>query len=64
MRASCMCAPVRLCARAGKKYVRMYSQDYQLLTSGIEGTCTLDDGTYSCGAEGCTAECDALSQGV
>jgi len=48
----------------GKKYVRMYSQDYKLLTTGIEGTCTLQDSQYFCGKPDCRLGCDDISYGV
>ena len=43
----------------GAKYVRMYSESYTLLTTGIEGTCTLSDidDQYYCGAASCS-ECE------
>ena len=39
--------------------VRMYSESYTLLTTGIEGTCTLSDidDQYYCGAASCS-ECE------
>lgn len=50
----------------GSKYVRMYSQSYKLLTTGIEGSCVLDeaDDQYYCGlnpgtANGCIMSCTA-----
>ena len=36
--------------RGGKKYVRTYSEHADLLTSGIQGTCSLDvDFMFHCG---------------
>jgi len=42
----------------------MYSQDYKLLTTGIEGTCTLQDSQYFCGKPDCRLGCDDISYGV
>merc|ERR1719198_2441290 len=44
----------------GRKYVRMYTEDASWkLTTGIEGTCSLDEvDMFRCGAVGCNANCD------
>jgi len=43
--------------RGNKKYVRMYSETYNLLSSGVEGTCALQDDEYFCGLDGCNKGC-------
>jgi len=44
----------------GKKYVRLYSPTYQLVTNAIEGSCRYDQGdALFCGNPACQTRCDA-----
>ena len=45
---------------SGKKYVTMYSDHYHLLTTGVQGSCELNQETdiYHCGLPGCDDKCD------
>ena len=53
------------------KFVRMYSENYHLLTTGIEGSCTLNNqDMYACGTQpkngmpGCNPDCDSTLTGA
>ena len=49
---------------AGKKYVRLYSQTYQLMANAQEGQCYTtgtDEGLF-CGQSGCNPNCDQLQE--
>ena len=43
--------------RGTKKYVRMYSETYNLLASGVEGSCSLQNDEYFCGRPQCNTHC-------
>jgi len=43
--------------RGDKKYVRMYSETWNLLASGVEGSCLLKEDEYFCGRDGCSTTC-------
>ena len=49
---------------AGKKFVRLYSQTYQLMANAQEGSCFTHnaDGGFHCGASACNPNCDQLVQ--